>query len=46
MLFNVGFGLLALWVIGFIGFHIVGWLIHVLLIIAIITILVRIIRGK
>jgi len=40
------FILLALWVIGFFGFHILGGLIHVLLVVAIILFLWRVIRGK
>lgn len=46
MLLTIGLVLAALWLIGFIGFHVVGWFIHILLVVAIITILLRIIRGK
>ena len=46
MLITVGLGLLALWVVGFIVFHMAGFLIHLLLVVAVIAILVRIIRGK
>jgi hypothetical protein len=46
MLLNIAFVLIALWLIGFIIFPIVGFLIHILLVIAIIMILMRIIRGK
>jgi len=38
--------LLGLWVLSFFVFHIAGFLIHILLIIAIIMILVRVIRGE
>ena len=38
--------LLGLWVLSFFVFHIARFLIHILLIIAIIMILVRVIRGE
>ena len=37
--------LLVLWLVGVIGFHVVSSFIHVLLVLAIILVLVRIIRG-
>lgn len=37
---------LILWLVFFVGFHVVGWLIHVLLVLAVITFLVRVIRGE
>jgi len=46
MILNIGIALLALWVLGFIVFHVAGFLIHVLLVVAVIMILVRIIRGR
>ncbi len=46
MLLTIGLVLLGLWLFGFIVFPVIGWFIHILLAIAIITILVRIIRGK
>ncbi|MDO8556871.1 MAG: lmo0937 family membrane protein [Candidatus Jorgensenbacteria bacterium] len=46
MLLTIGLVLIALWLIGFIIFPVMGWLIHILLLIAVIVILVRIIRGK
>ncbi|MCX6785852.1 MAG: lmo0937 family membrane protein [Candidatus Komeilibacteria bacterium] len=46
MLLTIGLILLGLWLMGFIVFHIAGWLIHLLLIIAIIMILIRLISGK
>ncbi|MDO8557853.1 MAG: lmo0937 family membrane protein [bacterium] len=46
MLLTIGIVLIVLWLVGFIGFHVVGWFIHVLLVIAVIVILTRIIRGK
>ncbi|NVN96691.1 lmo0937 family membrane protein [Candidatus Nomurabacteria bacterium] len=38
--------LLILWAIGFLGFHIAGSLIHILLVVAIIMIIVRLIQGE
>lgn len=46
MLLTIGIILIALWLVGFIGFNVIGSFIHVLLVIAIIMILIRIIRGK
>jgi hypothetical protein len=46
MLLTIGIILIILWLIGFIAFPVIGWFIHVLLVIAIIMILLRIIRGK
>jgi hypothetical protein len=46
MLLTIGLVLLALWLIGFILFPVIGWLIHILLVVAIVVILIRIIRGK
>jgi predicted membrane protein len=38
--------LLALWVIGYFGFHLLGWFIHALLIAAVVMFLWRVVRGK
>lgn len=46
MLGTIAILLLILWAIGFIGFHIVGGFIHILLVIAIIMIILRLIRGN
>ena len=46
MLTTIAIILLALWILGFIGFHVLGGFIHILLIIAIILFLIRIIRGE
>ncbi len=46
MLLTVGLALVALWLVGLFVFHIAGWFIHILLVVAVIAILVRIIRGK
>lgn len=46
MLTNIAIVLVVLWVLGFFGFHIIGWFIHLLLVVAIILFLLRIIRGE
>lgn len=46
MLLSIGVVLIVLWLVGVIGFHVVGWFIHVLLVVAIIMFLVRVIGGK
>lgn len=46
MLLTIGLILIALWLVGFIVFPVLGWLIHLLLVVAIIVVLIRIIRGK
>ncbi|MES2408669.1 MAG: lmo0937 family membrane protein [Patescibacteria group bacterium] len=38
--------LVLLWLIGFLGFHVLGGFIHILLVIAIIVFLIRIIKGE
>lgn len=38
--------LIGLWILSFFVFHIAGFLIHLLLIVAIIMILVRVIKGE
>ena len=46
MLTTIAFILLVLWLVGFIGFHVVGGFIHILLVIAVVLFLIRIIRGE
>ena len=45
MLTTIAIILLILWALGFIGFHILGGFIHILLVVAIIMFLIRIIHG-
>jgi len=45
LLYTVAIILVVLWAIGFLGFH-MGGIIHVLLIIAVIAVLLRVIRGS
>lgn len=46
MLTTIATILIILWLIGFIGFPVIGGFIHLLLVIAIILFLVRIIQGE
>lgn len=46
MLLNIGIILVVLWLIGVVAFPVIGWLIHILLVVAVIMILMRVIRGK
>lgn len=43
---TLAFVLLGLWVLSFFVFHIAGFLIHLLLIVAVVMILVRVIKGE
>lgn len=45
LLYTIAVILLIAWAIGFLGFH-VGGIIHILLVIAIIAVLIRVIKGK
>ena len=38
--------LLVLWLLGFFAFHVAGGLIHVLLIIAVISLIMHLVRGR
>jgi hypothetical protein len=46
MLVTIAVILLILWALGLVGAYTIGWYIHVLLVIAIILVLIRIIRGQ
>ena len=46
MLTTIAIILIVLWLVGFIGFHIVGGFIHILLVIAVILFLIRVIQGR
>lgn len=46
MLGTIAAILIILWLVGFIGFHVVGSFIHILLVVAVIIILLRVIRGN
>ncbi|MEP7322530.1 MAG: lmo0937 family membrane protein [Saprospiraceae bacterium] len=46
LLYTVAVILVIIWAIGFLGFHVGGSIIHVLLVIAIIVVLLRVISGN
>ena len=46
MLWTLFIILLVLWLVGFIGFHVVAWYIHILLIIALVVLLLQLIGGR
>lgn len=45
MLLGIGLILLILWALGFVVFHVTGFLIHILLIVAVIAIIMRLLGG-
>lgn len=46
MLTTIATILIILWLIGFLGFHVLGSFIHVLLVIAVVLFLIRLIQGE
>ncbi len=46
MLWTIFVILLVLWLVGFIGFHVVAWYIHILLIIALVVLLLQLVGGR
>jgi hypothetical protein len=46
MLWTIAVILLVLWLLGFIGFPILGSYIHILLVIAIIVIIIQLVSGR
>lgn len=46
LLYVIAVVLVIAWLIGFVGYHAGGGLIHLLLVIAVIAVLLRIIQGK
>jgi len=46
MLITIAVILLILWALGLVGVYTIGWYIHILLVIAVILVLIRIIRGQ
>lgn len=46
MLWTIFVILLVLWLIGFIGFHAIGWYIHILLVIALAVLIIQLITGR
>jgi hypothetical protein len=46
MLLTIAFILIVLWIVGLVIFPVLGWVVHLLLVVAVIMILLRLIRGK
>jgi len=46
MLLTIAILLLLLWALGFIGGYVVGWWIHLLLIVALIVFILNFVRGR
>ena len=46
MLWIIAAVLVVLWLLGFIIFHVSSWLIHLLLVVAVIVIVIHILRGR
>jgi Family of unknown function (DUF5670) len=46
MLWTLFVILLILWLIGWIGFHVVVWYIHLLLVAALVVLLIRLLTGR
>lgn len=45
MLWTIFVILLILWLLGWIGFHVIGWYIHLLLVAAVVVLLIQLISG-
>jgi hypothetical protein len=46
MLWIIAAVLLVLWLLGFIIFHVSSWLIHLLLVVAVVVIVINLLRGR
>lgn len=46
MLWTITIILVILWAVGFVGFHVVGWWIHLLLVLALIVLIFNLIGGR
>jgi len=46
MLWTIFLVLLVLWLVGFVGFHVVAWYIHILLIIALVVLVIQLVGGR
>lgn len=46
MLWTIFLILIVLWLVGFIGFHVIGWYIHLLLLAALIVLIIRLVQGR
>jgi Family of unknown function (DUF5670) len=46
MLWAIFVVLLILWLVGFIGFHILAWYIHLLLVLALVVLILQLVSGR
>ena len=46
MLWTLFIVLLLAWLLGFIGFHVVAWYIHILLVVALVVLVIQLIAGR
>ena len=46
MLWIIAVVLVVLWLLGFIIFHVSSWLIHLLLVVAVVVIVINLFRGR
>ncbi len=46
MLWTIFVILLILWLVGFIGFHVIAWYIHLLLVVALVVLLIQLFSGR
>jgi uncharacterized membrane protein YtjA (UPF0391 family) len=46
MLWTLFVVLLLAWLLGFIGFHVVAWYIHILLVVALVVLVIQLISGR
>jgi hypothetical protein len=46
MLWTIFLILVVLWLVGWIGFHVIGWYIHLLLVAALIVLIIRLVQGR
>ena len=46
MLNTIAIVLIVLWLVGYLGFHVLGGFIHILIVVAVIMILIRLINGQ
>ena len=46
MLWTIFVVLLLLWLVGFIGFHVVAWYIHLLLVVALVVLIIQLFTGR
>jgi len=46
MLWTLFVILLVAWLIGLVGFHVIAWYIHILLVVALVVLLIQLITGR